>query len=121
MERRRHEQLLLCPHLWKDEFGGTGLRGPRCAVTPFGAARRHGHYCDGRAEAEAADAATDHQLVPCVPPVSLPLRATTETAESRFALGSGRLTLRQARVPPAHNAPLRAPALVYSRRTLCPF
>lgn len=76
VERRLHEQLQICPQLWapvrelgEHERACIGPSGPRCTATRF-PARRHQHYCDGRAEAAAMDAA-EQGVAARVPPVSL--------------------------------------------------
>jgi hypothetical protein len=104
-ERRRHEQLQMCPQLWGVAYklaGEDGARmivdspewlhnfqchGPHCEQPIFEPHTspsdcRLMHSCDGRGEADARDAAALPSL-PRLPPISLPV-PHLEDVKSRF-------------------------------------
>ena len=104
-ERRRHEQLQMCPQLWGVAYklaGEDGARmivdspewlhnfqchGPHCEQPIFEPHTspsdcRLMHLCDGRGEADARDAAALPSL-PRLPPISLPV-PHLEDVKSRF-------------------------------------
>ena len=107
-ERRRHEQLQMCPQLWGVAYklaGEDGARmivdspewlhnfqchGPHCEQPIFEPHTspsdcRLKHLCDGRGEADARDAAA-LPSAPRVPPISLPV-PHLEDVKSRFESG----------------------------------